>query len=116
MGFRLEHWNDRIVFRLSEPAETLVRNNLEEPVRIEAHPAECVKDHLLGWIGSLGPTYQDTDVETVCATALSVAASFSFRDMLSAEELHEKWRGSHQGWLTRLSRVRSRGMPMTGQV
>lgn len=111
LGFRLSRRNGRIVFQLPESAETLVRDNLEELVRIEDRPEETVKDHLLGWIGSLGPAYQDTDVESVCATALSVAESFGFRDVVPARELQEKWRRAHQGWLTRLSRVRTGEIP-----
>lgn len=100
LGFRLSKTQGRALVQLPDTVETLVSGNLEELVRIEGRNRRRAKECLLGWFDSLGPAYQDMDVDEVCATALWTASDLGFRNLLPAQELRRRWESAYQRWET----------------
>lgn len=106
LGFRLSKPQGRVLVQLPDNVETLVSENLDELVRFEGHSRRRARECLLGWFGSLGPAFQDMDVDQVCTTALQTAGDRGFRDLVPAQELRGRWASAYQRWETMVRTTR----------
>ena len=92
LGFTLQKKGDRISYGIGQGAWDSLEQSLLR-AHTETNPPSTARQAVLGWVGSLGPAFENGD----CAEVLRLASGYGFRE-LSPSQIWEGWQESWRRW------------------
>jgi hypothetical protein len=102
LGFNLRQEGDRLHYSIGAAAWDNLKQHLSETHSRE-NPAATARQIVLGWVDSLGPAFESSDV----AEVLSTMSGYGFRE-IDPDEVHGHWRASWKRWRACLGRAKRR--------